>query len=229
MVGAIVLACGRGGRVAGSPMLTGRTGVKVHTLPERPGKDQLDPLLAEVSVDGEYDRAVVVGADADMAAVVLRLLRTERLAEVAVGFAPVADDSDVAITWGLPLDLARALDVALIVAPDRVPLIRDDKGGVLVGLGRIGPLRGVGYCDDTQVLRGPAKTIRVVPAGEGIEVTVAHRGLFNRRQRANTGRAFEVGCLPTKVVRDGVEYERPVKKWHWYRHTEDLRLVRGTL
>ena len=226
-MGAIVLACGRGGRVAGSPMLAGRTGVKVHTLPDRPDKDTVDPLLAEVSVGGEYDRAVVVGDDGDLNAVVLRLLRTERLGEVAVGFAPVVDDSEVAITWDLPLELGRALDVALGGSPDRVPLIRDDKGGVLVGMGRIGPLRGVAYCDDTQVLRGPAKVIRVVPAGVGLEVSVAHRGLFNRRQRTTTGRALEVGCLPTRVTRDGVAYERPVKKWHWYRHTEDLRLVRG--
>lgn len=226
-MGAIVLACGRGGRVAGSPMLAGRAGVKVHTLPERPDKDSVDPLLAEVEVAGEYDRAVVVGDDGDLAAVVLRLLRTERLGEVAVGYAPVSDESEVCVTWDLPTDLGRALDVALGGTPDRVPLIRDDKGGVLVGLGTIGPLRGVAYCDDTQVLRGPAKTIRVVPTGTGIEVAVAHRGLFNRRERSTTGRAFEVGCLPTKVLRDGVVYERPVKKWHWYRHTEDLRLVRG--
>jgi len=227
MVGAIVLACGRGGRLAGSPMLAGRTGTKVHTLSERPAADEVDPLLAEVTVDGEYDRAVVIGDDGDLAAVVLRLLRTERLAEVAVGYASVVDDSEVAITWDLPLDTGRALDVALTGSPDRVPLVRDDRGGVLIGLGVIGPLRGVAYCDDTQVLRGPAKAIRVVPAGEGIEVTVAHRGLFNRRQRSTTGRAFEVGCLPTRVVRDGVAYERSVRKWHWYRHTEDLRLVRG--
>lgn len=222
---ALVLACGRGARVAGSPMLAGRSGVAVHTLPERPGKDDLDKLLAQVGDD--YDRAVVVGEDGDLNAVVVRLLRTERLAEVPVGFAPVVDDSDVAITWDLPLQLARALDVALSASPDRVPLVRDGQGGVLVGLGRIGPLRGVAYCDDTQVLRGPAKTIRVVPGGNGIEVAVAHRGLFNRKQRTTQGRAFEVGCLPTRVIRDGVPYERPVKRWNWYRHTEDLRLIRG--
>jgi hypothetical protein len=225
MVEALVLACGRGGRVAGSPMLAGRSGIAVHTLPERPGKDDLDKLLAQVGED--YDRAIVVGEDGDLNAVVVRLLRTERLGEVPVGFAPVVDDSDVAITWDLPLDLGRALDVALGALPDRVPLVRDDQGGVLVGLGRIGPLRGVAYCDDTQVLRGPAKTIRVVPGGQGIEVTVAHRGLFNRKQRTTQGRAFEIGCLPTRVVRDGVAYERPVKRWNWYRHTEDLRLIRG--
>jgi hypothetical protein len=204
--------------------------VAVRVLPARPGKDQVDPLVAEVAPGAEHDRVVVIGEDADFAAVVLRLMRAERLADVPVGFVPVSSESDVAITWDLPADAGRALDVALRAEPDRVPLVRDDSGGVLVGLGRIGPLRGVAYCDDARILRGPAKTIRVVPHmadGGGIEVSVAHRGLFNRRQRISHGRAVEIGCLPTMVVRDGVRHDRPVKRWNWYRHTEDLRLIRG--
>jgi hypothetical protein len=227
MVGAMVLACGRGERVAASPMLAGRAGITMHKAPSRPGKDDVDALFAEIGPDTGHDRLVVVGEDADLAAVVLRLLRTERLADVPVGFVPVTGDSDVAITWDLPDDPGRALDVALRAEPDRVPLVRDGNGGVLVGLGRIGPLRGVAYCDDTRVLRGPAKVIRVVPHSGGIEVTVASRGLLNRRTRTTQGRAFELGCLPTRVVSDGVAHPRPVKQWHWYRHTEDLRLIRG--
>lgn len=227
MVGAMVLACGRGERVAASPMLAGRAGITMHKAPSRPGKDDVDPLFAEIGPDAQHDRLVVVGEDADLAAVVLRLLRKERLADVPVGFVPVVDESDVTITWDLPDDPGRALDVALNAEPDRVPLVRDDNGGVLVGLGTVGPLRGVAYCDDTRVLRGPAKVIRVVPHSSGIEVTVASRGLFDRRTRTAQGRAFELGCLPTRVVADGVAHPRPVKKWHWYRHTEDLRLIRG--
>lgn len=226
-MGSLVLACGRGEGVAASPMLADRTGITVRTLPARPGKDDVDVLFDQVGPDAEHDRMVVVGEDADLAAVVLRLLRAERLADVPVGFVPVGRESDVAITWDLPEDTGRALDVALSAEPDRVPLIRDDNGGVLVGMGRIGPLRGVAYCDDTRVLRGPAKVVRVVPYVGGLEVTVAPRGLVNRRARTTQGRAFELGCLPTRVVRDGVPHERPIRKWHWYRHTEDLRLVRG--
>lgn len=226
-MGAMVLTCGRGERVAASPMLAGRTGITVHKLPARPGKPDVDDLFAEVGPETDYDRMIVVGEDADLAAVVLRLLRTDHLAAVPIGFVPVERESDVAITWDLPEDPGRALDVALTAEPDRVPLIRDDNGGVLVGMGRIGPLRGVAYCDDTRVLRGPAKIIRVVPCTGGLEVTVAHRGLLNRRARTTQGRAFELGCLPTKVIKDGVTHERPIKKWHWYRHTEDLRLIRG--
>jgi hypothetical protein len=229
MVGAMVLACGRGGGLASAPAVTERSGVRAVVLPARPGRDDVDPLLTGVGPDAEHDRLVVLGDDADLAAVVLRLLRAERL-DVPVGFVPLAEESDVAITWGLSADRGRALDIALGGEPDRVPLVRDDNGGVLVGLGRIGPLRGVAYCDDTQVLRGPAKSVRVVPHaadGGGIEVTVAHRGLFNRKSQTTHGRAFELGSLATKVVRDGVPHDRPIRKWHWYRHTEDLRLIRG--
>lgn len=229
-MGAMVLACGRGGGAATSPVLVDREGVTVRVLPARPGKDDVDPLLADVGPAAEHDRVVVIGDDPDLAAVVLRLLRTERLADVPVGYVPMDADSEVAITWDLPTDRGRALDVALSAEPDRVPLIRDDNGGVLVGLGRIGPLRGVAYCDDSRILRGPAKVIRVVPHaadGGGIEVSVAHRGLFNRRQRITHGRAVEIGCLPTRVVKDGIRHDRPVKRWNWYRHTEDLRLIRG--
>jgi hypothetical protein len=226
----MVLACGRGGGAAKSPVLVDREGVTVHVLPARPGKDDVDPLLVDVGPAAGHDRVVVIGDDPDLAAVVLRLLRTERLADVPVGFVPMSEDSEVAVTWDLPTDRGRALDVALSAEPDRVPLIRDDNGGVLVGLGRIGPLRGVVYCDDSRILRGPAKVVRVVPHaadGGGIEVSVAHRGLFNRRQRISHGRAVEIGCLPTRVIKDGIRHDRPVKRWNWYRHTEDLRLIRG--
>lgn len=229
-MGAMVLACGRGGGAAKSPVLVDREGVTVHVLPARPGKDDVDPLLVDVGPAAGHDRVVVIGDDPDLAAVVLRLLRTERLADVPVGFVPMSEDSEVAVTWDLPTDRGRALDVALSAEPDRVPLIRDDNGGVLVGLGRIGPLRGVVYCDDSRILRGPAKVVRVVPHaadGGGIEVSVAHRGLFNRRQRISHGRAVEIGCLPTRVIKDGIRHDRPVKRWNWYRHTEDLRLIRG--
>jgi len=44
----------------------------VHTLPNA-GKDDLDKLLAQVG--DEFDRAVVLGEDSDLNAVVVRLLR----------------------------------------------------------------------------------------------------------------------------------------------------------
>ncbi|HEY3748993.1 MAG TPA: hypothetical protein VGL80_07325 [Pseudonocardiaceae bacterium] len=185
----MVLACGRAASVA--------PGVPVHTVPARPGKDDVDPLLTDV------DRIVVLGDDADLAAVVLRLLRTERLADIAVAL--VAGEA--------------AVTAALAGQPRAVPLVRDAVGGVLVGLGTIEPVRGMAYCDDTRVLNGDARAIRVTACAEGVQVTVVRR---LRRQQTVRGRAFEIGCDPATVVSDGVPHDRPMKRWHWYRHTEDL-------
>ncbi|MCP3799319.1 hypothetical protein NLX83_08640 [Allokutzneria sp. A3M-2-11 16] len=214
---ALALCCG-------NAEITEGEGVETHRIGERPGKAEVDPLLETL---GDR-RLVVCGTDADLAAVALRLLRTERLPEVAVGYVTSDRNSGVAELWGLPTDPATALRRALRGEVDKVPLVRDDVGGVLVGRGRIGPVRGVAYCDDTQVLRGQASSFEVTPhPGLGLEVTVVRRGLFGSRRAVTTGRAVQIGCLPTLVRKDGVAHERQLDKWIWYRHTEDLRLIRG--
>ena len=79
------------------------------------------------------------GTDADLAAVVLRLLRTELLATVPVGYVASAAPSAVTRLWGLPVLPTDAAAVALGGASRSVPLVplvRDDAGGVLVGHGR---------------------------------------------------------------------------------------------
>ncbi|WP_433266482.1 hypothetical protein ACQPZF_40970 [Actinosynnema sp. CS-041913] len=218
----IVLACGN----SQSPVITDGDRFEVRQVPARPGKAEVDPVFADLG-DG---RLIVHGTDADLNAVVLRLLRTERLDRVAVGYVPADPDSDVARVWGLPTDPGRALDLALSGDPDRVPLVRDDVGGVLLGLGSLGPVRGVGYADDTVVLRGQASRLEVTPDpdnGLGLLVSVIHKRLFTRKVRTTEGRAFQLGCLPVQVTLDGVAHPRPMGKWTWYRHTEDLRLVRG--
>ncbi|GGP80499.1 hypothetical protein [Saccharothrix coeruleofusca] len=218
----IVLACGN----SQSPLITEGDGFAVRTVPPRPGKAEVDPVLTDVG-DG---RLVVVGTDADLNAVVLRLLRTDRLADVPVGYVPVEPRSEVARLWGLPTDPGRAFDLARSGEADRVPLVRDDVGGVLVGLGSLGPVRGVGYCDDTVVLRGQAGRLEVTPdpdGGLGLVVRVIQKRLLRRKVEVTAGRAFQLGCLPVEVTSDGHAHPRPMGKWTWYRHTEDLRLVRG--
>ncbi|MBB4969492.1 hypothetical protein F4559_006851 [Saccharothrix violaceirubra] len=196
----------------------------MREVPSRPGKADVDSILSDL---GDL-RLVVAGTDADLNAVVLRLLRTELLGEVPVGYVPLEEDSAVADLWGLPTDPGRALDLALAGEPDPVPLVRDDVGGVLVGRGVLGPVRGVGYADDTVVLRGQASRLEVRPDRElGLVVSVIHKRLFGNRVRETAGRAFQLGCLPLHVVSDGITHPRALNKWTWYRHTEDLRLVRG--
>lgn len=185
----------------------------------RPSKAEIDPLLAahpEVPL-------IVAGTDADLAAVVVRLLRKGKLAGTPVGLVP-AGESEVARLWGLPADPDRALEVASSADARPVPLARDDSGGVLVGKGTFGALRGMAYCDDTLALRGPARSIEVWPDRElGLAVRVRTRR-FKRGETLAT-RAFQLACAPTRPTTDGVAFPRPVERWTWYRHTEDLLLI----
>lgn len=202
-----------------------RDGVVIHRLPSRPGKDEVDPVLAEL--DGR--RLIVHGTDADLNAVVLRLLRGERLGSVDIGYLPASADSVTARLWQLPRSPAAALDLALTAPVRPVPLVRDDNGGVLVGAGTITALDGVVYCDDTKVLSGPARQVRVTPDADGVRVTVTHKGILRRSGSSATGRACQIGGELPDVVSDGVPHGRPMPRWTWYRHTEDLRLIRPGL
>src|SRR5687768_10258028 len=182
----IVLACGN----SQLPMITQRDGVQL--VPARPGKDHVDQHL-------DAERLVVVGTDADLSAVALRLLRKEKLGSVALGYVPAAD-SPVAALWGLSTDPARALDIALNGDVDPVPFVRDDVGGVLMGLGVLSPVRGVGYSDADNVLRGQASRVECTPdpeGGLGLVVRIVNKRLIGSKTRESRPRAFQLGCLPT--------------------------------
>ncbi len=214
-IASVALVCGGARLPLRSPGLT------AVAVPARPGRDDLADVLD--GLDGR--RLVVCGTDADLAAVVLRLLRTELLPTVPVGYVASEAPSAVARLWGLPVAPADAAAVALGAAPRPVPLLRDDAGGVLVGLGAVRAVRGVAYCDDEPVLRGAATRIEVTPdPRHGLLVRVVSRRLLRRRVRVAAGRAVQLGCRPTEVVRDGVP-DRTRDRWTWYRHTEDLRLA----
>ena len=192
----------------------------VRPVSQPPDRAEVDPLLAEA------DRVLVAGQDADLAAVVLRLLRTDRLAAVEVAYLPAIPNSAAAQVWGLPTNPASALALALQGSGEPVPLIRDDAGGVLVGRGELRGVRGEAYCDAELVLRGQASKFVVTPlAPIGVDVRVTSTGL-TRRTRAAHGRAIQIGCVSATVVSDGVEHPRPVTRWTWYRHTQDLRMIR---
>ncbi|NMO92068.1 hypothetical protein HH311_20025 [Actinomycetospora sp. TBRC 11914] len=211
-------------------------------VPARPGKPDVDPVLDMATLDraGQGGRLVVVGTDADLAAVLVRLLRTERL-EVPVAFVPLGP-SVAATVWGLPPDGAAALDVARRGLARPAPLVRDDRGGVVAGEHVVGPFDGVVYCDEHEVLRGDAAglVVRPDPAGRPIEiggvdvggvavaVTGARRfaGLRRGVEHRGRGRAATLGCRPAALRRDGVDDDRPLERRSWYRHTVDWTLVR---
>jgi hypothetical protein len=232
VVGAVVLRCGPArwpgaeSPGAGGPGARGPGAGDAAAVPARPGREELSEILA--GMDGR--RLVVCGTDADLAAVLLRLLRTEAVGTVPVGYVPSCASSAVARLWGLPSTPAAAAELALRGEPDRVPLVRDDSGGVLLGLGVVRPLDGVAYCDGEVVLRGRAARLEVTPdRALGLVVRVVRRGLpglIGGRARLMAGRAVQLGCRPTGVWRDGVA-ERTTDRWTWYRHTEDWLLIRG--
>ncbi len=205
-------------------------GVPALAVPARPGRGDLDPVLA-----GGARRVIVHGTDADLAAVLLRLLRSDRL-DVEIAYVPAAR-SAVAAAHGLPAGRA-ARDLALAGRAAPVPLVRDDTGGVLAGRGEIRGLYGECYCDDTLVLRGTTPRLVVAAGPAGIAVRAGRGGRLPdgttrpvpptaRAGRGSAlGRAVQIGGAPFTSVADGIAHPRPLERRTWYRHTTDWLLVR---
>jgi hypothetical protein len=235
----VLLTCRDDLRVGGTPSRT-----RAVTVPARPGRVDLDPVLAAP----DLRRVVVAGTDADLAAVLVRLLRTDRLG-IELAYLPAERRSDAARVWGLPHG-ADALELARDGVAYAVPLVRDDAGGVLVGRGEIRSVHGEVYCDDVLALRGTARRLVVTPwtdgaagaadgAARGVAVRAGRRSRLpdgriqpvsptaRTGQGSAAGRAVQVGCLPATLVHDGVTHPRPVTRWAWYRHVADWLLVRA--
>lgn len=180
-------------------------------------------------------RIVVVGADKDLATVLTRLMKTEKLA-VEVAFVPRRRTAATR-AHGLPAG-RRAVRAALTHDATRVPLIRDDSGRVLVGAGLwVGEtglekgtppaaLHGEAVVDDTVLFDGEAAAVRIEPiaAMPGLRASVLSSRM--RPKRWVAGRAAQLGTTGAFVVRDGELGPRAVKRSTFYRHTEGWLAVR---
>lgn len=155
-------------------------------------------------------RVVVAGVDADLAAVLTRLMRADRL------------DVEVAHVPGGPGSWLRARR-AVTAAAQRVPLIRDDTGTALVASALWLPppgsdrLQGEAVVDDAVLFDGAVAGVRIEPtrALPGLRAAVLGR----RPRRWVSGRAAQLGTTGVRVLRDGVAGSREMKRSTFYRHT----------
>jgi hypothetical protein len=170
----------------------------------------------DVDAATQVRRVVVLGTHADLATVLTRLLRTDRL-DVEVGFAHHS--------W-------RARRARSGTAR-RVPLIRDETGAVLVHAAYWLPpddtartVAGEAVVDDTMLFDGEVTAVRIEPLPElpGLRASVLTGRM--RPRRWVTGRAAQLGTTAALVVRDGVPGPRTVKRSTFYRHTQGWLAVR---
>jgi len=169
------------------------------SLPAADGAAGIDAALQDAR------RVIVVGSDSDLAAVLTRLMRTERL------------DIEVAHLPG-----RRGARSALGGVARRIPLIRDDSATVLVGAALwlppegSGALRGEAVVDDAVLFDGEVTGVRIEPtaAMPGLRATIT-----GGRRRWLAGRAAQLGTTGARVVRDGDAGPREVKRSTFYRHT----------
>jgi len=169
------------------------------SLPTADGAARIDAAIQGAR------RVIVVGSNADLAVVLTRLMRAERL------------DIEVAHVSG-----RRGARRALSGVARRVPLIRDDTATVVVGdalwlpPGDSGALRGEAVVDDAVLFDGEVAGVRIEPtaAMPGLRATVT-----GSRRRWLAGRAVQLGASGARVVRDGEAGPHEVKRSTFYRHT----------
>ncbi|MDT5071762.1 MAG: hypothetical protein QOH82_1082 [Mycobacterium sp.] len=171
---------------------------------------------ADVDATFHARRLIVLGTPADLAVVLSRLLRADRL------------DLEVALVrrlWS-----ARRARTA---AARRVPLIRDETGTVLVSAAYWLPpdatartVVGEAVVDDTLLFDGEVTGVRIEPMTDlpGLRASVLTRRM--RPRRWVTGRAAQLGTTGVLVVRDGVSAARPARRSTFYRNTQGWLSVR---
>jgi hypothetical protein len=192
------------------------TGVVVSKF----GSRRVPRALRDLPVVGIDDitshrRVLVVGSDADLASVLTRLLKADRL-DIEVGH--------IRGPWHARRSRGQAR---------RVPLIRDETGTVIVGAAYWLPpdedartIHGEAVTDDTLLFDGDVTGVRIEPTETmpGLRASVLSSRM--RPKRWVTGRAAQLGTDAALVVRDGIPAPRPVRRSTFYRHTEGWLRVR---
>ncbi|WP_413232343.1 peptidase M50 [Mycolicibacterium sp. 141076] len=175
---------------------------------------QVPPDGAPTIPDGTV-RIIVVGDHADLSATLARLLRDDRL-DVEVGFVPP-------LTRGGLGAARRARDGVA----QRVPLIRDETGAVIVRSARWLPsggdaITGEAVVDDTVLFDGQSAGVVIEPlAGmPGLRARALGAGRSGPGRGWVAGRAAQLGSTGVLVERDGVAAARPARRSAFYRHIQ---------
>jgi hypothetical protein len=195
----------------------------VRSLPTHRVQSPADVDAAIVGVR----RVVVVGADADLAAVLTRLMRAELL-NVEVAYVPRCR-TQATRAYRLAAG-RRAARRARRGPAQRVPLIRDETGSAIVGSAEWRPsgdaplLHGEAVVDDDVLFDGDAPAVRIEPTAAlpGLRARVT----AGRSRRWLTGRAAQLGGIDITVVRDDVVAPRTTRRSTIYRNTEGWLAVR---
>ena len=168
----------------------------------------------------------MVGADADLASVLTRMLRAELL-NVEVAYV-ARRRTQATRAYRLPAG-RRAARRARRGPAQRVPLIRDETGSAIVGAAEWRPgdallLHGEAVVDDDVLFDGDVPGVRIEPTAAlpGLRARVTG----GRSRRWLTGRAAQLGGIDISVVRDGVAAPRTTRRSTIYRNTEGWLLVR---
>ncbi len=175
---------------------------------------------------GPHRRLVVVGTDADLATVLTRLLRADRL-DIEVAYVPRRRTRATRV-YRLAAG-RRAARRARSGSARRVTLIRDETGSVVVGRANWLPadgrplVHGEAVVDDTTLFDGDVAAVDVEPtlAMPGLRASVS-----GRWRRWDAGRAAQLGCAGVIVVRDGVAAPRAARRSTFYRNVEGWLAVR---
>ncbi|MFL0238964.1 peptidase M50 [Mycobacterium sp. SMC-17] len=175
---------------------------------------QVPPDGAPTIPDGTV-RIIVVGDHTDLSATLARLLRDDRL-DVEVGFVPP-------LTRGGLGAARRARDGVA----QRVPLIRDETGAVIVRSARWLPsggdaITGEAVVDDTVLFDGQSAGVVIEPlAGmPGLRARALGAGRSGPGRGWVAGRAAQLGSTGVLVERDGVAAARPARRSAFYRHIQ---------
>ncbi|MUL66352.1 peptidase M50 [Mycobacterium sp. CBMA 234] len=169
------------------------------------------PSPSELTIPDGVVRVVVVGGHADLSATLARLLRDDRL-DVEVGFVPP----------GIRASLGAARRARAGVA-QRVPLIRDETGAVIVQSARWLPsgaqaITGEAVVDDTVLFDGESTGVLIEPLPGMPGLRARSLGAGPRSWVA--GRAVQLGSTGVLIERDGVAAARPARRSAFYRHIQ---------